>query len=110
MATRSGNLPPHLHLFSDRHRDRTLVFQSRPLQEIVSALGAWDISHLLIEGGGKILTEAFRENLVNEIAFFIAPSVMGTVPRALGALPAPLRLREVSYTPVGPDLLCRGLL
>src|SRR5277367_39207 len=52
VTTRSGNLPPHLHLFSDRHRDRTLVFQNRPLKEIIAALGAWDISHLLIEGGG----------------------------------------------------------
>jgi len=110
VVTRSGNLPRTLHLFSDRHRDRTLVFQNRPLREIITALGAWNISHLLIEGGGKILTEAFRQNLVNEVAFFIAPSVMGTLPRVLGKLPAPIRLRNVSYQPAGPDLLCRALV
>jgi len=110
VVTRSGNLPRSLHLFSDRQRDRTLVFQDRPLREIVAALGAWNISHLLIEGGGKILTEAFRQKLVNEVVFFIAPSVMGTLPRALGKLPVPIHLREVSYTPVGPDILCRGLV
>lgn len=110
VVTRSGKLPKTLHLLSDRHRDRTLVFQGRPLKEIVAALGAWEVSHLLIEGGGQILTEAFRAGLVNEVAFFIAPSVMGTLPRALGKLDAPVRLREVSYTPVGADLLCRGLL
>ena len=110
VVTRSGNLPRQLHLFSDRYRDRTLVFRGRPLAEVVAALGAWGISHLLIEGGGKILTEAFKEGLVNEVAFFIAPAVMGTVPRALDRLPKPIRLREVSYAPVGPDLLCRGLI
>jgi diaminohydroxyphosphoribosylaminopyrimidine deaminase/5-amino-6-(5-phosphoribosylamino)uracil reductase len=110
VVTRSGNLPAGLHLFSDRHRDRTLVFQNRSLSEIVAALGALEVSHLLLEGGGKILTEAFRAGLVNEIAFFIAPSVMGTVPRALDLLPASVRLRDVSYTAVGPDLLCRALV
>ncbi len=110
VVTRSGNLPRDLHLFSDRHRDRTLVFQGRPLADVIAALGGWGISHLLIEGGGKILTEAFRTGLVNEVAFFIAPAVMGTLPRALGKLPASIRLREVNYTPVGPDILCRGIV
>jgi diaminohydroxyphosphoribosylaminopyrimidine deaminase/5-amino-6-(5-phosphoribosylamino)uracil reductase len=110
VVTRSGKLPRGLHLFSDRHRDRTLVFRNRPLAEIVAALGAWKVSHLLIEGGGRILTEALRAGLVNEVAFFIAPSVMGTVPRAVHRLDTPLRLRDVSYEAVGPDLFCRGLV
>ncbi len=110
VITRSGKLPGTLHLLSDQHRDRTLVFLGRPLKEIMAALGAWDISHLLIEGGGQILTEALQAGLVNEVAFFIAPSAMGTLPRALGKLRAPIRLRDVSYTPVGGDLLGRGLL
>ena len=110
VVTRSGKLPRQLHLFSDRFRDRTLVFQNRSLEEIITALGSWDISHLLIEGGGEILTEALRKNLVNEVAFFIAPSAMGTLPRALKKLDAPIRLREVSYRSVGADLLCRGLV
>jgi diaminohydroxyphosphoribosylaminopyrimidine deaminase/5-amino-6-(5-phosphoribosylamino)uracil reductase len=110
VVTKSGRLSRDLHLFSDRHRDRTLVFQGQSLKEVISTLGSWNISHLLIEGGGKILTEAFKAGLVNEVAFFIAPAVMGTVPRALGKLPAPIRLREVTYTTVGPDLLCRGLI
>lgn len=110
VMTRSGKLPRDLHLFTDRHRDRTLVFRNQPLEEIVATLGAWDVSHLLIEGGGQILTEAFQKKLVNEVAFFIAPAVMGTLPRALGKLDAPIRLREVSYRTVGPDILCRGLI
>ncbi len=110
VVTRSGKLPRHMHLFSDTHRDRTLVFRNQSLEEIIVTLGAWDISHLLIEGGGEVMTEALRSNLVNEVAFFIAPSVMGTVPRALKKLDVPLRLREVSYRALGPDLLCRGLV
>jgi len=110
VMTRSGHLPKNLHLFSDRHRDRTLVFQKQSLAEVLAALGELQVAHLLIEGGEKILTEAFRKNLVNEVAFFIAPAVMGTLPRALGKLSTPIHLREVSYTPVGSDILCRGLI
>ena len=33
------NCRAHLHLFSDRHRDRTLVFQNQPLSEVVAASG-----------------------------------------------------------------------
>ena len=110
VVTRSGKLSRDLHLFADRHRDRTLVFQNQPLPEIIAALGALEISHLLIEGGGTLLTEAFRAGLVNEVAFFIAPAVMGTISRALGELEAPIHLGEVRYQKVGPDLLCRGLV
>jgi len=64
----------------------------------------------LIEGGGEILTEAFRQKLVNEVAFFIAPAAMGTAARALINLDASIHLRDVSYESVGPDLLCRAMV
>jgi diaminohydroxyphosphoribosylaminopyrimidine deaminase/5-amino-6-(5-phosphoribosylamino)uracil reductase len=110
VMTRSGNLARGLHLFSDRHRDRTLVFRNEPLEEVMAALGALDISHVLIEGGGEMITEALRAGLVNEVAFFMAPGVMGTVPRALVDLEREVMLREVRYREVGGDLFCRGLV
>ena len=61
VVTRSGKLSRELHLFSDAHRDRTLVFSGQPLEDVVAALGAMEVSHVLIEGGGEILTEALRK-------------------------------------------------
>ena len=107
---RAGKLPRGLHLFSDAHRERTLVFRNVALKKVLADLGAREISHVLIEGGGRVLTEAFRAGLVNEVAFFIAPAAMGTAARALGKLKMPVKLREVSYEMVGPDLLCGGLV
>ena len=78
MLTRSGKLPKSLHLFSDAHKDRTLLFRNQPLKKVLADLGRREIAHVLIEGGGEILTEAFRQKLVNEVAFFIAPAAMGT--------------------------------
>jgi diaminohydroxyphosphoribosylaminopyrimidine deaminase/5-amino-6-(5-phosphoribosylamino)uracil reductase len=110
VVTRTGNLPRTLHLFSDRHRERTLVYRDRPLPEVLAELGQREVTHVLIEGGGQVLTEALRAGLVNEVAFFIAPACMGTAARALGQLDRALRLRDVRYEQAGPDLLCRGLL
>jgi diaminohydroxyphosphoribosylaminopyrimidine deaminase / 5-amino-6-(5-phosphoribosylamino)uracil reductase len=107
---RSGKLPRGLHLFSDAHRDRTLVFRNVALKTVLADLGGREISHVLIEGGGRVLTEAFRAGLVNEVAFFIAPAAMGTATRALGKLKMPVKLREVRYESVDADLLCRGLV
>jgi diaminohydroxyphosphoribosylaminopyrimidine deaminase/5-amino-6-(5-phosphoribosylamino)uracil reductase len=110
VMTRSGKLPKTLHVFSDAHKDRTLVFRDPPLKKVLADLGKREISHVLIEGGGEILTKAFRQKLVNEVAFFIAPSVMGTPTRALKELGASLQLREVTYESIGADLFCRGLI
>jgi len=110
VVTRSGKLPRELRLFSDRDRDRTLVFKNQPLEDVIATLGACGVSHLLIEGGGEVLTEALQKGLVNEVAFFIAPAVMGTAARAVKKLDGPLKLREVSYREVGTDLFCRGLI
>jgi diaminohydroxyphosphoribosylaminopyrimidine deaminase/5-amino-6-(5-phosphoribosylamino)uracil reductase len=109
-VTRSGKLPRTLHLFNDRHRERTQIFHHRPLADVIAELGTQHITHVLIEGGGHVLTEAFRAGLVNEVAFFIAPALMGTLPRALHELAAEVKLRHVSYQRIGPDLLCRGFI
>ena len=110
VVTRSGRLPRSLRLFTDAHRNRTVVFRGRPLPQVMAELGARDITHVLIEGGGQILTEVFRAGLVNEVAFFIAPALMGTTSRALLKLGEKNHLYDVSYQRVGPDLLCRALV
>jgi diaminohydroxyphosphoribosylaminopyrimidine deaminase / 5-amino-6-(5-phosphoribosylamino)uracil reductase len=106
VLTRSGRLPRSLHLFTDKHHDRTLVLRNKVMDE----LGAREITHVLIEGGGQVLTGAFRAGLVNEVAFFIAPALMGTVPRALHDLGRDIVLRDVNYQRIGPDLLCRAVV
>ncbi len=110
VITRSGRLPRALHLLTDAHQDRTVVFRGRPLPQVMAELGARDITHVLIEGGGNVLTEAFRLGLVNAVAFFIAPALMGTATRALHELGARVQLSDVTYERVGPDILCRALV
>jgi len=110
VVTRSGKLPRSLQIFTDPHWAETRVFHGRPLPDVMRQLGAHEITHVLIEGGGQVLAEAFRAGLVNEVAFFIAPALMGTVSRALGGLQTPIALRDIRYQRVGPDLFCHGLV
>ncbi len=110
VVTRSGKLPRSLQIFTDPHWAETRVFHGRPLSEVMRQLGAHEITHVLIEGGGQVLTDAFRAGLVNEVAFFIAPALMGTASRALHSLAKKIVLRDVRYHRVGPDLLCRALV
>lgn len=116
VLTRSGNLPRRTaHLFTDAHKERTLVFQNVPIKQILRNLGKRGVTNVLLEGGGKLLGEAFAAGVVNEIAFFIAPQIVGQGPVAI-ALPRGKKW-ETALVPgtltvekVGVDALVRGLV
>lgn len=82
---------------------------------------AWTLMHeegvrrLLVEGGARIHGSLFQAALVDQVAVFVAPSVLGGADpvRALvwpgGADPASaLRLEEARWEPVGEDMLLLG--
>jgi diaminohydroxyphosphoribosylaminopyrimidine deaminase / 5-amino-6-(5-phosphoribosylamino)uracil reductase len=112
IMTRSGRLPATLKLFTDRHRERTLVYRGVPLPEVLRELGSKGVIHVLIEGGGQLLGEALAKGLVNEVAFFWAPLFVGTQhPPVLTAQPWPrLALPHPHYEQLGRDMLCRSVI
>ena len=77
VVSRSGNLPPEAKMFTDEHRDRTLVFAGRTLREALKELGAREVTSVLIEGGMRVLGEAFDERLVDQVCFYVAPMLLG---------------------------------
>ncbi|MEI6321545.1 MAG: bifunctional diaminohydroxyphosphoribosylaminopyrimidine deaminase/5-amino-6-(5-phosphoribosylamino)uracil reductase RibD [bacterium] len=107
--TRSGDLPPNAKIFTDKHRERTLVFTGKSLHTVLKELGKRGISSVLIEGGGRTLGEAFDKRLIDEIRFYIAPIVQGgSVPAVAGryrSMGRPIRLSKVIYTRIGSDLV-----
>lgn len=115
VLSRSGRLPAAAHLFTDRHRDRTLVFQKETLANVLAALGRMDVTSVLIEGGGRTLGEAFDAKLVNEVAIYMAPQLLGgPVPAVsglgVGSNEEALRLRDVSYLRIGDDVRIHGVI
>jgi diaminohydroxyphosphoribosylaminopyrimidine deaminase/5-amino-6-(5-phosphoribosylamino)uracil reductase len=75
------------------------------------------IMHVLLEGGGRLLGSAFDQTLIDRIAVFIAPKIVG----GIGA-PSPLQglglakmqdaclLRRIHSRTIGDDLLIEGEL
>jgi len=48
-----------------------------PLKKVLSYLGEFGITSLLVEGGGEVIGSFFEENLVDKIYLFISPRIIG---------------------------------
>ena len=82
------------------------------LRWLLDRLGAEDITHLLVEGGGEVNASFLLERLAHRVAFFYAPKILGgrDARKAVGGvgvkrLEEIIRLRDVRWRRLGPDLL-----
>lgn len=113
VLTRSGKLPKDAHLFTDEHRERTLIYRGKSLRSVLKDLGSRQITSVLIEGGGQILGEAFDRKLVQRVQFYVAPLLCGgpTVAaggRGAGATLESAAIRNPRYEMLGRDLRLTG--
>ena len=111
--TRSGRLPREAHLFTDRFAGRTLVYRGKSLEKVLRDLGEKEITSVLIEGGGDLLGQAFANQLVDKVQFYLAPILTGGPVPAVGgkgaaATACGARLRELRYERIGSDLCVTG--
>jgi diaminohydroxyphosphoribosylaminopyrimidine deaminase/5-amino-6-(5-phosphoribosylamino)uracil reductase len=111
--TRRAELPPDCHLLTDAFRERTLVYRNRPLRRVLADLGRRGVGSVLIEGGGRVLGEAFDRGLVDEVCFYLAPLLTGgPVPAVAGAgVDDPRkgpRLAGTVFTRIGDDVRLTG--
>jgi diaminohydroxyphosphoribosylaminopyrimidine deaminase/5-amino-6-(5-phosphoribosylamino)uracil reductase len=86
------------------------------LADSLALLGGRDVTSLLVEGGAELASALLRDGLVDALALFLAPRLIGGDGRpSLGALgvtalaDAP-RLLEPSVRQAGADVLVEGLL
>ncbi|OGX28679.1 MAG: riboflavin biosynthesis protein RibD [Omnitrophica WOR_2 bacterium RIFCSPHIGHO2_02_FULL_67_20] len=82
-----------------------------PLERLFRLLVRRGIHSVLIEGGGEVLAGALAERLVDRIAFFVAPLLIGgrassSSVGGAGArrLSEAVRLQRLAWSRVGPDL------
>jgi diaminohydroxyphosphoribosylaminopyrimidine deaminase/5-amino-6-(5-phosphoribosylamino)uracil reductase len=86
------------------------------LEEALALLGARELTSLLVEGGAELAAALLRAGLVDALALFLAPKLIGgdgrplLGPLGVAALAAAPELFEMSTRRVGPDLLVEGLL
>ena len=113
VLTRSGKLPKTARIFSDRFAPQTVVFKNKPLQAVLRELGKRDVTSVLIEGGGQILTEAFERRVVDKFQLYLGPIMSGGPVLAFGGRGAnntqgAIRLRQIRYEKIGGDLCVTG--
>ena len=109
VLTRSGNLPPDAHLFTDEHRDRTLVYQEKSMEMVLQDLGKRGVTSLLLEGGGEVIGAAFDEQWVNAVQFYIAPLIIGTgKPVVAGQGKSAVQIKNAVYKKIGEDIRVTG--
>ncbi|MBK8091833.1 MAG: bifunctional diaminohydroxyphosphoribosylaminopyrimidine deaminase/5-amino-6-(5-phosphoribosylamino)uracil reductase RibD [Verrucomicrobiaceae bacterium] len=112
ILSRSGDIPADCHLLTDEHKDRTLIMQGIELRDVLKQLSERGVVTVLIEGGGIILGHAFRERLVDEAHWYIAPLLCGGGRPALAgpAFPASVELIDAKVLPIGDNVLVSGFV
>jgi diaminohydroxyphosphoribosylaminopyrimidine deaminase/5-amino-6-(5-phosphoribosylamino)uracil reductase len=82
-----------------------LELRTGPLPEELSLLAAEGVQSLLLAGGPTLAASFLREDLVDKLLLFVAPSLAGDGLPLLGDLPAPVRLTRLTAEPIGEDVL-----
>ncbi|HET6413668.1 MAG TPA: bifunctional diaminohydroxyphosphoribosylaminopyrimidine deaminase/5-amino-6-(5-phosphoribosylamino)uracil reductase RibD [Anaeromyxobacter sp.] len=84
------------------------------LSDLLRQLAARGVTHLLVEGGAAVHAQFLEEGLVDEVAIFVAPKILGGdgLSLARGRGPARmarvLRLESVRVERLGDDVLVTG--
>ncbi len=83
-----------------------------PLTSLVQRLAQQEISHLLIEGGGEVIASALEADIVDEVAWLIAPKIIGgrnsitsVEGRNIQSIAEATSLRNVHVRRLGEDVL-----
>jgi diaminohydroxyphosphoribosylaminopyrimidine deaminase/5-amino-6-(5-phosphoribosylamino)uracil reductase len=63
------------------------------------------VQSLLLEGGATLAGAFFREELVDKVLMFVAPTLSGEGPGFVTALPEPVSLTGLSSLRIGQDVL-----
>ncbi len=109
--TRSGLLPQSARVLQEPNP--AMIFQDVPLARALRQLGAQGIPSVLLEGGGRLLGEAFDRNLVDEVCLYLAPMVSGgptptVAGRGVDSNGKALRLEGATYHRLGDDVCLTG--
>ena len=113
ILTKSGRLPQNATIFRDPEKERTVVYRNRSLRAVLRDLGRREITSVLIEGGGDVLSQALDQRLIDKVQVYIAPLFTGGNVLAFGGNGAAstqqsLRLGCPRYERIGQDICITG--
>jgi len=111
LTRNATSLPKDAPLFTDAHRDRTLIEdRDHPLDVLRRLVSERGVSAVLVECGGRLAAELMDAGLVDEWVAFMAPLVTGgPVPALAGEGWAGGRsLAGAEFHRFGPDVMLRA--
>ncbi|MBU0615555.1 MAG: bifunctional diaminohydroxyphosphoribosylaminopyrimidine deaminase/5-amino-6-(5-phosphoribosylamino)uracil reductase RibD [Nanoarchaeota archaeon] len=85
------------------------------LKKLMKELGNHEITSIMIEGGAELNSHAIKSNIVDKLLFFLSPGLIGDGLSALGDMgitkvDKSIKLKNVTHTKIGKDLLIEGYL
>ncbi len=90
-------------------------FPALDLRWLLKKLGSENVTSLLVEGGGEVNASFLLQGLAHRVEFFYAPKVLGgrdSIPavggKGVSALDEAIRLTDIEWRRLGPDLLLRA--
>ncbi len=82
-----------------------LELRSGPLAEELRSLAEEGVQSLLLEGGAMLAASFLEADLVDKLLLFVAPTIAGSGPGIVAALPSALSLSRLGAREVGEDVL-----
>lgn len=113
VLSRSGKLPRNARVFTDRFADSTKVYGKIDLPALLRELGAKEITSVLIEGGGEVLSQALDQRLMDKVYIYTAPIFTGGPTTAFAGVGSDstqqaARLSRVRHEKIGSDICVVG--
>jgi len=110
ILSRSGQLPQEAHVFTDSFKAFTFVLPSMEFAEAMKELARREITSVLVEGGGQILDQAFRSQMVDEAHWYLTPRFCGGGRPSLDGpeWPHSVAMEQVAIEILGDNVLISG--
>lgn len=99
-------LPGSLNIFDQSAP--TLVIRDRRPESVLALLGESGVQKVFLEGGPTLAGAFLSAGMVDEVVWFLAPTLFGAGPVALPALGQQVRVDVTEVKRIGNDVMVRG--
>jgi diaminohydroxyphosphoribosylaminopyrimidine deaminase/5-amino-6-(5-phosphoribosylamino)uracil reductase len=110
VSRHSETLPIDAPVMSDEYRARTLIREGnfeKILRDLVQEQGVMSV---MVEAGGDLVAELWRQKLVDEWVCYLAPLLTGGKVAVAGLSDLNAQLRDVEWSRLGEDVKMRALV
>ncbi len=108
VLTSDHALPGGHQLYTDEHHERTRIHKGISMRESLKRLGEEGVTSVMLESGGRLLSHALAEGLVDEVILYLAPILGGGSSKLIHDEEIVARLEHLEVEKIGPDLRVRG--